>query len=150
MEASCSRRGLDPLQPGLATGAGSQSVCGHRSVLTLGSSRCTVVFSAPNHLRGPSSQLPTFHLSGPNCPAFCTPSDGKSKIDSQLVCYSCLDYSLQAGWDDLMDLIRKSWLRAVFMLLFGFPLQPCPGRSVCAGMGTVLPVPGVPAAALSH
>lgn len=92
------------------------------------------VFCAEASL-GTLIQAPYLHLSGPKYPAFCIPSNGKSKIDSQLVCYSCLDYSLQAGWDDLMDLIRKSWLCAIFMLLFGFPLQPCPGRSVRGGAG---------------
>lgn len=67
-----------------------------------------------------------------------SPSTGKSQTDSQLVCYSCLDYSLQAGWEDLMDLIRGSWLCATSLLLFGVPLQPSTGRSVHGGAGMVL------------
>lgn len=79
--------------------------------------------------------VPHLHLLGSKSMLSASSPTSKSKIDSQLVCYSCLDYSLQAGWDDLMDLIRKSWLCAIFMLLFGFPLQPCTGRSACGGAG---------------
>jgi len=135
MEASCSPEGAGSSPAGLARGAGSQPACGHRPVSKPGPSQCTVVFSAPKHPQGPSSWLPTFVGRGPNTLLSASPPTGKSKTDSQLVCYSCLDYSLQAGWDDLMDLIRKSWLCALFMLLFGFPLQPCAGRSVRGGAG---------------
>lgn len=135
MEASCSPEGAGSSPVGLASGARSQPACGHRPVSTLGSSRCTVVFSVPKHPQGPSSRLPTFICWGPNTLLSATPPTGKSKIDSRLVCYSCLDYSLQAGWDDLMDLFRKSWLCATFMLLFGFPLQPRTGRAVRGGDG---------------
>lgn len=135
MEASCSPEGAGSSPAGLASSAGSQPACSHWPVSTPGSSQCTVMFSAPKHPQGSSSWLPTFICRGPNTLLSASPPTSKSKIDSQLVCYSCLDYSLQAGWDDLMDLIRKSWLCATFMLLFGFPLQPCTGRSVRGGAG---------------
>lgn len=99
--------------------------------LMLGAPQCFLHQSIP---RDPpaASLYPPLGSKHPPSPSALS---GRSKIDVQLVYYYCLDYSLQAGLDDLMDLIRKSWLSAVFMLLVGFPLQPCAGGAVRAGDG---------------
>lgn len=96
-----------------------------------GSSQGTAAFSV-------LSFAPSLRLLGSKSLRSAPPSTRESRRASQLVCYSCLDYSLRAGWDDLMDLIRGSWICAPSLLLFGVPSQPSTGSSVRSGAGMVL------------
>lgn len=73
---------------------------------------------------GTSSQLPPFIPLTSKSPCSASPSTSKSQTDSQLVCYACLDYSLRAGRDDFMDLIRGFCLSAASLLSLGSPCSP--------------------------